>query len=68
MAIKIIAKNKKLNGTFAGIAFKNGVATVDGADKRKAIVMASRSGLEWEDTSKKDDPKVAPKEVKKEAK
>ena len=68
MAIKVIAKNKKLNGTFAGITFKNGVATVEGADKRKAIVMASRSGLEWEDTSKKDVTKPVPKDVKKEAK
>lgn len=60
MAIKITAKNKKLNGKFADIEFKNGVATVDGNDKekRKAIVFAERSGLTWEDTSKeKETPK-----------
>lgn len=52
MAIKITAKNNKLNGTFAGIVFKNGKATVDGTDheKRKAIVFAERSGLDYEDT------------------
>lgn len=61
MAIKVTAKNKKLNGKFAGIEFKNGVANVDGGDKekRKAIVFAERSGLKWEDT--KDAKKEAPK-------
>lgn len=63
MAIKIKAKNSKLSGKFIGIEFKNGVATVDGDDKakRKAIVFAERSGLEWEDTSKKEDAKPAKK-------
>lgn len=53
MAIKITAKNKKLNGTFLGdIEFKNGKATVDGndKDKQRAIVFAQRSGLDWEDS------------------
>lgn len=55
MAIKITAKNSKLNGKFAGIVFKNGKATVDGSDKDKqrAIVFAQRSGLEYEDTEDK---------------
>lgn len=66
MAIKVTAKNKKLNGTFAGIAFKNGVANVNGseADKRKAIVMAERSGLEWEDTEAKKAKAEDAKEAK----
>ena len=57
MAIKITAKNNKLNGKFIGIEFKNGKATVDGTDaeKRKAIVFAERSGLDYEDTSVKEE-------------
>ena len=57
MAIKITAKNNKLNGAFAGIVFKNGKATVDGTDaeKRRAIVFAERSGLDYEDTSVKEE-------------
>lgn len=57
MAIKITAKNNKLNGTFIGIEFKNGKATVDGTDaeKRRAIVFAERSGLDYEDTSVKEE-------------
>lgn len=65
MAIKITAKNPKLNGKFIGIEFKNGVASVDGDDKakRKAIVFAERSGLVWEDTSEKKED--APAKAKK---
>ena len=49
-AIKITAKNK-LNGV-CGHCFKNSKATVDGTDheKRKAIVFAERSSLDYEDT------------------
>ena len=57
MAIKITAKNNKLYGKFIGIEFKNGKAIVEGSDaeKRKAIVFAERSGLDYEDISVKEE-------------
>ena len=63
MAIKITSKNNKLNGTFIGIEFKNGKATVEGseAELKRAVVFAERSGLDYEDTGdKKEVAKKAP--------
>lgn len=64
MAIKITAKNNKLEGKFLGdIVFKKGVAEVKGtdADKQRAVVFAERSGLDWVDTSVVEVSKPAPK-------
>lgn len=73
MAIKITAKNKKLDGTFLGdIEFKKGVANVTGDDAKlkRAVVFAERSGLEYEDTqaTKADKEDGKKKDTKKSSK